>query len=121
MPRNFYFGADATMVSGSAVFSAIINADAPVLGLTEQQALGFREIDLQLQAAYQTAIQPSTRMRVAVAHKDACMKAMQRRARFLSDMIRGQPTVTDAQLISLGLLPRSRRTRRQVPQAPPRV
>ena len=35
MMRNFYFAADATMVSGSAQFAAAINADPLPLGLTE--------------------------------------------------------------------------------------
>lgn len=121
MARNFYFGADAAMVSGSRVFSAAINADWAALGLTEEQALSYREIDAQLQAAYQAAITPSTRTAVAIARKDNCMKVMQRMAGMFSAIIRGQPGVDDSQLIALGLLPRSGRTRRRVPQDPPRV
>src|SRR5438034_9197749 len=109
MARNFYFGADATMASGSAAFSALINADAPAFGLTDAQALAYGEIDAALQSAYQAATTPLTRTPVAVARKNAAMKAMQRSAKALSFIIHAKPVVTDAQLISLGLLPRPRR------------
>src|SRR5437016_3275194 len=121
MARNFYFGADATMASGSASFSALINADASAFGLTGAQALAYGEIDAALQSAYQAVTNPSTRSPVAVAHKNTVMKSMQRRARLLSDIIRATPAVNDAQLISLGLLARPRRTRRHAPDAPPMV
>jgi hypothetical protein len=121
MARNFYFGADATMASGSALFSALINADAAAFGLTTAQALLYGEIDAALQSAYQTAMTPLTRTPVAVAEKNALVKSMQRSAKNLSDIIRAKPAVTDAQLISLGLLPRPRRTRRNAPDNPPMV
>jgi hypothetical protein len=121
MARNFYFGADATMVSGSALFSAMINADASAFGLSDAQALAYGEIDAALQSAYQAWTNPSTRTPIARAHKDAIMKSMQRMASDLSAIIHATPTVTDAQLTSLGLLPRPRRKRRNVPDIPPRV
>ena len=120
MARNFYFGADASMARGSAAFSAMINADASAFGLTDEQALEYGEIDAALQSAVQAATTPATRTRVAVANKNAAMKSMQRRAKNLADTIRAT-AVTDAQLISLGLLPRPRRTRRNAPDAPPMV
>lgn len=121
MARNFYFGADVTMAGGSALFSSIINADAPGLGLTGEQALEYGVIDAALQSAFLAATTPSTRSPVAVAYKNAAMKAMQRSATRLSIIIRATPSVTDAQLISLGLLPRPRRTRRHAPDAAPLV
>ena len=121
MARNFYFGADATMVSGSALFSAMINADASAFGLSNEQALAYGEIDEALQSAYLAAITPVTRSPVAVARKNTCMKLMQRMASNLSGIIHSIEAVTDAQLISLGLLPRAKRRRRNVPDAPPRV
>jgi len=121
MARNFYFGADATMVSGSASFSALINADAPAFGLSGAQAIAYGEIDAALQSAYHLATTPSTRTAVAVAGKNTAVKSMQRSAKAMSDIIRATRTVTDAQLISLGLLPRPGRTRRNAPDNPPIV
>lgn len=121
MSRNFYYGPDASMVSGSAVFSAGINADPHAVGLTTEQALAYSEVDAALQAAYATAIDPCTRTPVAVSKKNAALKAMQRMAKNLADIIRATPTVSDGQLIALGLLPRPVRTRRHVPDSPPLV
>jgi hypothetical protein len=121
MARNFYFGADATMVSGSAAFSAAINVNPSALGLSDEQALAYAEIDAALQVAYHDAVTPSTRTPVAVARKDACVKAMQRSATMLSAIIHGTPAVDAAQLISLGLLPRPKHRRRNVPDTPPAV
>ncbi len=121
MARNFYFGKDATMASGSASFSALINADPSAFGLSDAQALAYGQIDAALQIAYHAAITPSTRSPVAIAGKNVAMKAMQRMASNLSGLIHSMGTATDAQLISLGLLPRPKRTRRKVPDAPPMV
>jgi hypothetical protein len=121
MARNCYFGADATMVSGSATFSAQINADAPAFGLTNEQAVEYGAIDAQLQSAFAAATTPATRTSVTVAQKNALIKTMQRRARALSDIIRATAGVSDAQLLSLGLLPRPRRARRNAPAEPPSV
>ena len=121
MARNFYFGPEATMVAGSALFSSLINADAAAFGLTEELASEYAEIDSALQLAYQAATTPSTRTSVAIVEKNDLIKSMQRRAKSLSDIIRSTPTVTDAQLISLGLLVREKRKRRHVPDVPPLV
>jgi hypothetical protein len=121
MARNFYFGADATMVAGSASFSALINADAEAFGLTEEQAEAFSQINAELQNAFRAVKEPSTRSPVAVARKNILIKAMQRSAKNLSAIVRAKPGITDPQLISLGLLPRTRRTRRNAPGAPPAV
>lgn len=121
MARNFYFGADATMASGSALFSALINEDAAAFGITEAQALEYREIDLELQEAMAAARTPTTRSPVAVARKNVAVKSMQRRASDLRGIITSTEAVSNAQLLALGLLPRSRRTRRNPPELAPRV
>ncbi|HVT90406.1 MAG TPA: hypothetical protein VHD56_16250 [Tepidisphaeraceae bacterium] len=121
MSRNFYFGADATMVRGSAVFSSVISADPASFGLTSAQSDAFESINAALQDAYQIAITPATRTSVAVSKKNAAVKAMQRKAVMLAKLISSTPSVNDAQLISLGLLPRAKRTRRNVPTDPPLV
>ena len=121
MARNFYFGSDATMASGSASFSALINSDPEAFGISEAQAVAYGEIDAALQSAVRAATTPQTRTVVSVAEKNRLMKAMQRSASDLSGIIHATPTVNDAQLISLGLLPRSSGTRRHVPETPPIV
>ena len=121
MARNFYFGSDASMVAGSAVFNAGINAEPASLGLTSTQALAYSQVNALLQNAYQLASNPITNSRVAISEKNHAVKSMQRMAKNLSNIIRAQPGVSDAQLIALGLLPRPVRTRRQAPVDPPTV
>ncbi len=121
MARSFYFDTEATMLSGSAVFSAAINSDATAFGLTEAQALAYGQINADLQSEMRAAADPLTRTAVAVAQKNSRIKSMQQSARGLVDIIRSTPVVTDAQLISLGLLPRAKRSRRNAPDAPSMV
>jgi hypothetical protein len=56
---------------------------------------------------------------VAVAAKDAAMKAVQRRAAALAAVVYATDAVGDAQLVSLGLLPRPTRAARHAPATPP--
>ena len=41
MPRNFYYGKDATIVAGSANFASLISSGAVSYGLTTAQATAF--------------------------------------------------------------------------------
>src|SRR5437868_14459247 len=115
MDRNFYYGSDASMVSGSARFAAAINADPSAFGLTPDRCAEFVAIDATLQSAYLTAITPGTRTPVAVSAKNLAVKAMQRAAFDLTRIMLATPSVEDAQLISLGSLPRLKRTRGTAP------
>jgi hypothetical protein len=121
MARNFYFGSDASMVGGSARFSAMISSDPSSFGLTLAQCEGYAAINATLQSAFQEATTPHTRTPVAVSRKNEAMKAMQRAAVDLAGIIGATREVSDAQLLSLGLLPRAKRTRRNVPDEPPTV
>jgi hypothetical protein len=121
VPRNFYFGSDATMVSGSARFASLIASDPSAFGLTSAQALAYGAVDAALQSAYRVATTPSTRTAVAVARKNAAVKAMQRSAVPLAFAISTHPAVSDSDLIALGLLPRRPRSRRNAPDDPPMI
>lgn len=121
MARNFYFGSDQSMVSGSATFSRLINEDAGAYGLSAELAAEYALVNAELQIAFTLATTPVTRTPVAVERKNTAVKSMQRSARYLSSIINAKETVDDAQLMALGLLPRAKRTRREAPRTPPRV
>ena len=110
MPRNFYFGKEANIVTGSANFATLISTGFAGYGLTTGQATSYGTLNTALQTAYSTAIEPSTRTRGTIAVKNAAIKAMRASAINLAKIVYSTPTVTDAQLIDLGLLPRSART-----------
>jgi hypothetical protein len=105
--RNFYLGKDATIVAGSANFAAMITADAVSLGLLPAQATSFGLLNTSLQSAYTAAITPETRTPVAIEAKNLAIKQMRAGAIPLAKQIVGNPAVTDAQLVALGLLPRT--------------
>lgn len=105
--RNFYLGKDATIVTGSANFAAMLVADAVSLGLLPAQATAFGVVNTALQSAYSAAITPETRTPVAIEQKNLALKNMRASAIPLAKQIVGNPAVTDAQLIALGLLPRT--------------
>src|SRR5215207_3367864 len=103
MARNFYYGSDARVVGGSANFAALLVASAGALGVSIEQAEEYQALDAVLQVAYRTAVTPETRTPVAVRAKDEAMKACQRRAAVLARVVAGTETVSDSQLLSLGL------------------
>lgn len=121
MPHNFYRGKDADVVTGSANFASLISSGAVSYGLTTAQATAFGTLNTALQSAYSAAIEPSTRTPVTVAAKRAALSGMRASAILLSKIIYATATVTDAQLVGLGLLPRASRTPVPVPGAAPVV
>ena len=110
MPRNFYFGKDADIVAGSANFASLISSGFASYGLTSAQATAFGVLNTALQSAYTAAVAPSTRTPVSIEAKDIAIQNMRVSAVNLAKIAYSTPTVTDAQLIALGLLPRPART-----------
>lgn len=106
MPRNFYFGKLADIVAGSASYAAQISASPTSFGLVAAQATAYGTLNTSLQSCYAASTNVSTRTRGTVAATQQAVKAMRAEAILLSKIIYATPTVTDAQLINLGLLPR---------------
>ena len=120
MARNFYYGADARVVRGSANFAAMIVANPEAFHLEPECAAQYAALDATLQAAYALAVTPETRTSVNVRAKDQALRAVQRQAACLAVVIAASG-VSDAQLLALGLQPRRRRTTPPAPQRPPVV
>ncbi len=121
MSQNFYHGKDATIVSGSANFASEIAENAAALGILPAQATAFGVRDTALQSAYLAAITPETRTPVSIEQKNIALRNMRAMAIPLAKQIIGNPAVTDAQLIALGLLPRTIPTPRPATMTPPEV
>lgn len=119
MPRNFYFGKDASIVAGSATFAAVLAENPTSFGCTAAQSTAFSALDVLLQNAYASAIDPSTRTPVAIEAKNIALHNMRVSAINLARIIYSTPTVDNAQLMSLGLLPRTSPTPRTLPGTPP--
>jgi hypothetical protein len=121
MPRNFYFRKDADAVAGSANFASLISTGFSGYGITPDQSAAFGLLNAALRDAWSAAAEPSTRTRVAVAAKNLAVRNMRAGAILLSKIIYATPTVTDAQLVGLGLLPRRTHTRVGPPTTAPVV
>jgi hypothetical protein len=106
MARNFYYGKQADVVNGSANFAAMIAQNPSILGLTTQQATNYGVLDTVLQSAFSTAMAPETRTPVTIQQKNIALKDVRDMAVDLARIVYATPSVSDAQLISLGLLPR---------------
>jgi hypothetical protein len=108
MPRNFYHGKQADIVTASANFASLIAAQPTDYALTPAQATAFGLLNTALQSSYTAAITPETRTPVAIEEKNLAIRNMRTMAIGLAKlMYSAVGTVTDAQLVSLGLLPRT--------------
>ena len=121
MPHNFYVGTNAQVVAGSANFAALIATDFADYGLTNSQATAFGTVNTALQSAWSEATEPTTRTRITIAAKNLALKNMRTQAILLAKIIYATPTVSDAQLLGLGLLPRASRTPIPAPTTAPVV
>lgn len=98
---------DSDLASGSNNFSTKISASPTSYGLSASQATAYAALNTAWQAAYQTAITPSTRTKSTVAAKNASRAPLRVMASNLAKIIDGTPTVTDAQKIDLGIAVRA--------------
>ncbi len=121
MAQNWYHGKDASIVAGSANFGGLIATGFASYGLTTGQQAAFNALNTILQAKYSAAITPDTRTPVAIEGKNLAIVNVRRSAVALSKIIYATLTVTDEQLVALGLLPRTVPTPIPATMTPPVV
>jgi hypothetical protein len=121
MARNFYYGKDRDIVAGSKNFASLIGSDAEAYGIPPERAALYVAADAELQSAFHAATTPETRTPVAVSRKDIALKRIQKEAAVLAKLASSTETVSDAQLVALGLQPRKARASRVLSGTPPRV
>ena len=107
MAGNFYSGTDAEVLTGSANFSTLVSAAPTTYNLTAAQATAYATLNTSYSTAYNAAKEPSTRTSVTIATKDAAKSALVASAKSLAAIIRSSSSVTDSQLLALGLSRRS--------------
>jgi hypothetical protein len=110
MSQNFYRLPDAQLATASTSFFNQINAEPAVYGLSVQNAADYGVLNSAYQAALSLAMGESTRTRVTVSSKNAARAALCDLAKVLGSSIRNTASVTNAQLLGLGLLPRAGRS-----------
>jgi hypothetical protein len=119
MTRNFYFGRNADIVAGSANFASLIAAGFASYGLTNAQSTAFGTLNTSLQSSYTAAVGPTTRTPAAVEGLKTAIRNMRANAILLAKIIYATETVTDEQLVGLGLLPRASRAAVPAPATAP--
>lgn len=119
MTRNWYYGKQADIVNASAEFSSLITATPTAYGLVAGQATAFAALNSALQTSYAAAISNTTRSPVTVQANRLAIRNVQHSASLLAKVIYATSTVTDAQLLALGLLPRRAPLPRPVPDVAP--
>jgi hypothetical protein len=107
MAQNFYQLPDAQLAVASAQFYSLINAVPATYGLSAAQATAYGTLNTSYQTALGLATGESTRTKLTIGNKTLAKKALKANAIVLANAIRGTPTVSNPQLESLGLLPRT--------------
>jgi hypothetical protein len=105
--KNWYLKKQAEFVTASANFAAKLVAEGDDLDVSPEQSAAYGALNTALQSAYTAATTPETRTSVAIEQKTIAMANVRRAAIGLAKLIVSNPAVSDAQLISLGLLPRT--------------
>lgn len=106
MPTVSFPPTDAGLLAWSLNFSTRITAAPVPLGLTAGQATSYATLHTNFSNAM-AAIDPGERSKSLVSTKNLARTALKTSARQLASIIQGQPTVTDAQKIDLGLTVRN--------------
>ena len=105
--RNFYLLPDPQFAPASANFSTLITATPTAFALTAAQATNYGTLNAAYQTALSLATNPSTRTTVTIGDRTLARESLCANAKLLAGIVKGTPTVTNPQLESLGLLPRT--------------
>jgi hypothetical protein len=121
MGKPFYLGTDSELSVGAATAIAIITPAPADYGLTAATVTSYTALSTDYTAKLAVAVARETRSPVAVENKNAARKLLKVASVNLARTITAVSTVTNAQLIALGMNPRVSPQPRPVPQTPPSV
>jgi hypothetical protein len=111
---------DSALLAFGVHFSSMISATLATYGLVAAQATAFATLVTNFQSAL-AACEPTVRSKTATAAKNAARSQMNLSAQQLINIINGQPSVTNAQKIALGINVRSVPTPIPTPGNPPEL
>lgn len=121
MANNFYCGRESDLASGSLNMADVISAEPGRFGLTIAQCDDYSALAQAFSDVLKATNEPSTRTPVVVAEKKTAKRILKKQSSLLGQIIRSNSTVSDTDLIALGLNLRDRRRRTPVPEHAPRV
>lgn len=100
---TYFPSKEADLFNWMANFEGLVTLNYAQYGITQPQSLTLTGLFDNYRVAYETAIEPSTRTRPAVAAKNTATNTLKLEVRRLVSIIDGQANVTDAQRLALGL------------------
>ena len=121
MSKPFYHSTDAELASGSTNVVSIVTPVPANWGLTPAQVTSYTALATNFNNLLALAVAPATRTPVAVQNKNAVKKLLTTASVNLSRIVTANPTVSNAQLLSLRLNMRTIPTPNPVPGAAPNL
>lgn len=121
MRRSFYYDVESTLYSSSQNFADRISAGREELGLSEQVVERYLEVNAAYRAAYMKTAMADTKSKSDVSRKNAVKKELCQVAAGIAKVVNGNPDVSDAQRILLGLVIRTQGSRIGPPDVRPAV
>jgi hypothetical protein len=109
------------LLSGSRNFAEKISLDWAAYGISEAMAMEYVALDAQWQAAYMLACNPASRTSGRVISKNSFRERVTAMASSLGQIICGNPNVSSAQRIALGLSVRDQPSPLPPPGTPTRL
>ncbi len=121
MPLNFYSGTEDDLKVGSANLVTIVTPVPATWGLTSGQITSYNTLATTYATKLALTQVAGTKTKVTVAQKNEAKKALKLASVRMNRIISSIPTVTNDQLIELGLNPRATPGPRPFPTTPPTV
>lgn len=103
MPREYLPSTDARLLAWLKNFATLLGEDPILYGTTAASAASFGQLVDSYETNLTKASDPITRTRAAVADKNDSRDRAKSSARLLASVVQGQPDVTPAMKINLGL------------------
>lgn len=121
MQRSFYYDIESTLYSSSQNFADRISAGRAELRLSDEIVERYLEINAAYRAAYMKTAMADTKSKSDVSRKNSVKKELRQVAAGIAKLVDGNPDVSDAQRILLGLVIRTKGSRIGPPDARPAV
>ncbi len=121
MSKPFYRKTEADLATGAANLISIVTAVPATWGLTTAEITSYTSLSTSYSTKLATATTPGTRTSVAIDAKNTAKKLLMAATINIARTITAVPTVSNDQLMSLGLNPRFIPTPRPVPALPPTI
>jgi hypothetical protein len=119
MAADHLSGSDADFLVYAQTFSTVLTGAATTYGCTAPQATALAGLVTGFQTALAVAANPTTRSPANITAKRTARAALTANLRMLSRTIRGVATLTDEQLVAIGLKPRATPSPINPPAEPP--